>query len=135
MDLLNTVINSLGDLGSTFLCPPTWQSFKIYGIYYVYICIGSLIIPSTTVKGHTSPKRGPQLQYSINGFRLTCLSIIIMLVCGGVFPELDKLKFFQLSALVDQFWSLWSTVNIFAILVSILLYVKGIIGKSIMGEV
>ena len=132
MDYLNSTLDGLKD---SFLCPPTWSSFKLYGIKYAYICIGSLIIPATIVKGHTNPKRGPQLEYSINGFRLTCLSIIIMLTCGGVFPELEKLKIFQLSSLVDQFWSLWSTVNIVALIVSILLYIKGTIGKSVLGEV
>ena len=39
-----------------------------------------------------------------------------------------------MSTLVDQFWSLLSTVNIWALVISAFLYLKGKVGKSYMGE-
>lgn len=48
-------------LRSTFLATPTLSAFTAYIIYYLYICFGSLILPSIKVKGHPQPKRGPQL--------------------------------------------------------------------------
>ena len=39
-----------------------------------------------------------------------------------------------MSTLVDQFWSLLSTVNIWALVISAFLYLKVKIGKSYMGE-
>ena len=39
-----------------------------------------------------------------------------------------------MSDLVKEFWPLWSTVNIFAFLVSVFLYLKGKLGISFLGE-
>lgn len=116
-----------------FLCGPTWTAVTIYSIYYTYICIASLILPAKIVNGHPNPKRGPQLKYSINGFKLTVLTILIMLIFGGIVPQLENLKLFRLSILADEFWPLLATVNITALIVSTLLYIKGSIGKSILG--
>lgn len=96
--------------------------------------MASLVLPAKVVNGHPNPKRGPQLQYSINGFKLTCLTIILMLVFGGVVPQFDKLTVFRMSILADEFWPLLTTVNIVALIVSTLLYIKGKIGKSFLGE-
>lgn len=71
-----------------FLACPTSTSVTLYLAYYTYICIASLVLPAKIVNGHPNPKRGPQLKYSINGFKLTCLTIILMLVFGGVVPQL-----------------------------------------------
>lgn len=117
-----------------FLAAPTTTSVTLYLIYYAYICIASLVLPAKIVKGHPNPKRGPQLKYSINGFKLTCLTIILMLVFGGIVPQLEKVTLFRLSVLADQFWPLLTTVNLVALLVSALLYTKGTLGKSFMGE-
>ncbi len=86
------------------------------------------------MKGHPQPKRGPQLNYTINGFRLTVLTIVIILLFGGVFPHLESLKLFAISNLAKEFWPLWSTVNIAALIVSTALYLKGKLGISILGE-
>ena len=86
-------------LGSTFLASPTASSFKAYLTYYAYICIASILIPSKSVKGHSHPKRGPQLTYSINGFRLTILTVVLVLLFGGVFPRFDHLTIFEVSSL------------------------------------
>lgn len=117
-----------------FLTLPTLTSLTIYSSYYLYICIASLVLPAKIVNGHPNPKRGPQLKYSINGFKLTCLTIIIMVIFGGVVPQLNKFTVLRLSVLVDEFWPLLSTVNIFALVVSTLLYIKGTIGKSFLGQ-
>jgi len=55
-------------------------------MFYTYICLGSILVPSKLVNGHPNPKRGPRLQYSINGFRLTCLTILIVFIFGGLVP-------------------------------------------------
>jgi len=121
-------------LSSTVFAAPNCTAFTAYLIYYAYICIASLLLPSITVKGHSQPKRGPQLTYSICGFRLTLLTIFIVLAFGGVFPQLHPIKLFSVSILAKEFWPLWSTVNIFAFVVSVLLYLKGRLGKSFIGE-
>jgi hypothetical protein len=117
-----------------FLCGPTLTSITIYAIYYSYICVASIIIPAKIVDGHPNPKRGPQLKYSINGFKLTVITIIVMLVFGGCIPYFNNIQLFRMSILADQFWPLLSTVNITAFIISILLYIKGYIGKSLLGE-
>ena len=71
-----------------FFCAPTATAWTIYSIFYAYICLGSLILPAKIVDGHPNPKRGPQLKYSINGFKLTCLTLILMAIFGGVIPQL-----------------------------------------------
>jgi hypothetical protein len=119
---------------STFLVTPTLTAFTAYIIYYLYICLGSLLLPSVKVKGHPQPKRGPQLQYDINGFRLTVLTIVIVVAFGGMLPQLNPIKLFEISLLAKEFWPLWSAVNIVAILVSIFLYLKGKFGISLLGE-
>lgn len=93
-----------------------------------------MVVPSKLVLGHPSPKRGPQLTYSINGFRLTVLTILLILIFGGIFPQLAAMRLFGVSGLVKQFWPLWSAVNLVALLVSSLLYLKGRAGRSLLGE-
>lgn len=70
-----------------FLAAPTSTSITVYLLYYFYICVASLVLPAKIVNGHPNPKRGPQLKYSINGFKLTCLTILLMLVFGGIAPQ------------------------------------------------
>jgi hypothetical protein len=103
-------------------------------MFYAYICLGSLVVPARVVLGHPSPKRGPQLKYSINGFKLTVLTIAILVLFGGLVPALHGLQLFRISRVVDEFWPLLATVNIAALLVSSLLYVKGRVGRSWFGE-
>ncbi len=86
--------SALTYLTSTFFACPTLSAFTAYTIYYIYICLASMLVPSTPVKGHPQPKRGPQLDYSINGFRLTLLTIVIVLVFGGVFDRLQPITLF-----------------------------------------
>lgn len=47
---------------------------------------------------------------------------------------MNSFKLFTVSNLAKEFWPLWSTVNIAAIIVSIFLYLKGRFGISILGE-
>jgi hypothetical protein len=89
MDILNS-------LKSTILATPTLSAVSSYLIYYAYICAGSLLIPSKPVKGHPQPKRGGQLTYSINGFRLTCLTILLILLFGGILPIFSKIQLFSI---------------------------------------
>lgn len=117
-----------------FFCSPSITSLVIYSIYYIYICVGSLLIPAKIVDGHPSPKRGPRLKYSINGFKLTCLTLILLILFGGVIPNLSQIRLFRLAILADEFWSLWSVVNICALIISTLLYIKGLQGRQILGE-
>lgn len=131
METFNKIYESLG---ATLLHPLTLNSIAIYLSYYSYICLASVLLPAKIVNGHPNPKRGPRLQYSINGFTLTCVTIAIMLLFGGLIPGLESLKLLRLGILVDEFWALWSTVNVFALIVSAFLYVKGYIGKSYVGE-
>lgn len=91
----------LSYLTSTYLSPPTAKAFSSYLIYYAYICLASILLPSKSVKGHPNPKRGPQLTYTINGFRLTILTIVLILVFGGVFPKLNQVKVFSVSSLAS----------------------------------
>lgn len=92
------------------------------------------MLPSKSVKGHPNPKRGPQLTYTINGFRLTILTIVLISLFGGVFPRFNSIQVFKVSSLASEFWPLWSSVNIVAITVSTLLYLKGKLGISVLGE-
>lgn len=116
-----------------FLCAPNTTAFAIYSIFYAYICLGSIFIPAKIVDGHQSPKRGPALKYSINGFKLTCITILFLLLCGGVFTQFNQIQLFRVAIFAEQFWPLWSVVNIFALIVSTLLYLKGTLGKSFFG--
>ena len=84
-----------------FLCSPTKISVIIYLVYYTYICVSSLVLPAKIVNGHPNPKRGPQLKYSINGFKLTCLTIILMLIFGDIIPQLKQFTLFRMSILAD----------------------------------
>jgi hypothetical protein len=84
--------------------------------------------------GHPNPKRGPQQEYWICGFRLTILTIVLVVLFGGMVPELEFIRLFSVSLLADEFWPLMSTVNIFALLFSIFLYFKSKLALSIMGE-
>jgi Delta14-sterol reductase len=126
--------SALEYLRSTFLATPTASTIASYLTYYAYICLASILVPSRKVKGHPQPKRGPQLTYTINGFRLTILTILIVVLFGGVLPALKSFQLFAVANLAKDFWPLWSTVNIVAILVSTLLYLKGKLGISILGE-
>ena len=90
----------LQGLKDTIFATPTCSAFTAYLIYYTYICMASLILPSTIVKGHPQPKRGPQLEYPICGFRLTILTFFIVVAFGGVCPSLAPIKLFEVSALV-----------------------------------
>ncbi len=78
---------------------PTLTSVAIYTVYYVYICLASIYLPAYEVKGHPSPKRGPQQTYTICGFRLTLLTLFIILVFGGMIPQLELLQIFSISLL------------------------------------
>ena len=132
--LLSYLSPTFDSLTNTIFHKPTFTSVAIYLTYYAYICLASLLLPSKIVNGHPNPKRGPRLQYSINGFRLTCLTIFLMCGFGGLFPCLERFQLFKISIVADEFWALWSTVNVFALLVSTLLYLKGYLGKSFLGE-
>jgi hypothetical protein len=83
------------------LAAPTFNSIIIYSIYYLYICLASIYLPSYKVKGHPSPKRGPQQNYTICGFRLTLLTIFIIVVFGGIIPSLNFVRVFKISLLAD----------------------------------
>lgn len=131
MEALNKIYQ---DLGQTLFHPLTFNSLTIYITYYTYICLGSILLPAKIINGHPNPKRGPRLQYSVNGFTLTCMTIVLMLLFGGVIPGFSSLKLVRLSIFVDEFWALWSTVNVFAVTASAFLYVKGFMGKSYLGE-
>jgi len=78
---------------------PTLTSISIYLIYYAYICLASIFLPSYQVKGHPNPKRGPQQTYSICGFRLTLLTIFIIVFFGGMIPQLEVIQLFSISLL------------------------------------
>ena len=119
-------------LRSTVFATPTTSAFTSYLIYYAYICIVSLLLPSIRVKGHPQPKRGPQLDYTICGFRLTILTVFLVVAFGGIFPQLQPIRLFEVSALAKEFWPLWSAVNIFALVVSTLLYLKGRLGIQVL---
>jgi hypothetical protein len=56
-----------------------------------------------------------------------------MFLFGGIFPSLKGVQLFQLSALVSNFWPLWSTVNLVAIAVAAFLYLKGKFGIKVWG--
>ncbi len=94
MDIVNS-------LKSTVFATPTLSAVSSYLIYYAYICVGSLLIPSKIVKGHPQPKRGAQLTYSINGFRLTCLTIALILLFGGIVPIFSSIRIFNIVNLAD----------------------------------
>jgi hypothetical protein len=83
------------------LAAPTFNSIFIYLVYYFYICLASIYLPAYPVKGHPNPKRGPQQNYTICGFRLTILTIAIILLVGGIFPQFAFIKIFSISLLAD----------------------------------
>lgn len=118
-------------LKETYLSSPITYTVSAYLVYYAYICLASIFLPAKSVLGHPQPKRGPQLTYTICGFSLTVLTIFIMILFGGIFPSLNRVQLFQLSALVKNFWPLWSTVNLVAIAVAAFLYIKGKFGIKV----
>ena len=73
---------------------PTLTSVGIYLAYYLYICVASIYLPAYPVKGHPNPKRGPQQNYTICGFRLTILTILIIVLFGGLIPQLSFIQLF-----------------------------------------
>lgn len=78
---------------------PTLSTFTAYLSYYAWICLASIFLPSTIVKGHPKPKRGEQLTYSINGFTLTVVTLLLVVLLGGVFPSLKQLQLFPVITL------------------------------------
>jgi len=86
-------------LSNTFFAAPTLSTIGAYLTYYIYICLASIFLPSNSVKGHPQPKRGPQLTYSINGFRLTVLTIVLVAFFGGVIPQLEVVRLFSVARL------------------------------------
>ena len=86
---------------SHIFCAPTLTSIIIYLTYYTYICLASIFIPAKIVDGHPHPKRGPRIKYSINGFRLTCLTIVTCVVFGGMIPYFNSVKLFNISIIAD----------------------------------
>lgn len=112
------LLSSLSPLLSSFLpCPgqiyniiemlsisalwPTSESLCIYSIFYTYICVMSLLLPSRRVDGHPHPKRGPRLIYRTNGFLLTCTTILLVLVFGGVIPYFHQFTLWRMAILVQ----------------------------------
>lgn len=85
---MEIVSENLNWITTHLFCAPTLTSVIIYLIYYTYICLASIILPAKIVDGHPHPKRGPRLKYSINGFKLTCLTIFICTIFGGMCPYL-----------------------------------------------
>lgn len=81
---ISRTMEILSYLRATYLATPTLAAVTSYLIYYSYICLASLLLPGKVTKGHPQPKRGQQLTYSINGFYLTVLTIILILVFGGI---------------------------------------------------
>jgi hypothetical protein len=121
-------------LKGSYLSSPTTYTVAAYLAYYAYICLASILLPAKQTLGHPQPKRGAQLSYSICGFRLTVLTILIVILFGGIFPSLKSLELFQIAGLVKNFWPLWSTVNLVAIAVAALLYIKGRFGIKVLKE-
>lgn len=113
---------------------PTSESLCIYSIFYTYICVMSLLLPSRRVDGHPHPKRGPRLIYRTNGFLLTCTTILLVLVFGGVLPYFHQFTLWRMALLVQHFWPLLSTVFLFVFIVATLLYIKGKFGIRILDE-
>jgi hypothetical protein len=59
------------------------------------------MLPAKIVKGHPNPKRGPQQEYSISGFKLTLITIFIMVIFGGILPSLASFTLFKVSIIAD----------------------------------
>ena len=113
---------------------PGWEHVGAYLGYYAYIVLAALLIPGRTVKGHPSPKRGPQLEYKIIGFRLTVFTILGFVLLGGMLRPLKAIQLFEAAYFANNFWQLFVVVNIFALLTSIFLYLKGRFNLSLLGE-
>jgi len=95
------MISFLYDFFSNIFTSPTLLSVGIYLTYYSYICIASIFLPAKIVKGHPNPKRGPQQEYSISGFKLTLITIALIVLFGGIIPNLAFLTIFKISILAD----------------------------------
>ena len=112
---------------------PEWSHVLAYLCYYLYIVVAALAIPGPTVSGHPTPKRGPQLQYKIIGFRLTIVTIVGSILFGGMISVLKPIQLFNAAYFANNFWPLFVVVNIFALLTSIFLYIKGKYNLSLKG--
>lgn len=119
--MLESFLPTIGDVGA-------------YLAYYSYIVLAAFIIRGPTVKGHPNPKRGPQLTYKIIGFRLTVVTIVGLLLFGGYFPFLKSIQLIDAAYFANNYWKLLVVVNIFALIVSTLLYLKGRFKISVLGE-
>jgi hypothetical protein len=95
------MISFIFEFVNKILTSPTIYSLVIYLIYYTYICLASILLPAKVVKGHPNPKRGPQQEYSISGFKLTLITITIITLFGGVLPCLSFFTLFKISIIAD----------------------------------
>jgi hypothetical protein len=62
---------------------------------------------------------GTQLAYKCNGLRIMIATIVICYIASG------PLKLFSPSIIYDHFWPLFTTVNIYAMTMTIYLYFRG----------
>lgn len=135
-DLLSHNVDRLSENNQKFNMSgwvPDIGNVGAFLLYYAYIVVASLLLPGETVKGHPNPKRGPQLTYKIIGFKLTCLTIFGFILFSGMIPQLAWLRLFDPAYFAKHFWPLFVIVNIFCVIVSLFLYIKGRYGISILG--
>lgn len=86
-------------------------------IYFAYMLVLSIFFPPFKVKGFPDPK-GKVLDYRLNGLQIyifTCLLYFANRYFMG----------FTLRPLITHFWSFFEAANIFAFIVSILLFITG----------
>jgi delta14-sterol reductase len=115
MDIKNDVNFWLG-----FRAAIQLPSIQVVGWCIAYLVLIAILgrLPGKMVHG-TKLSNGTALSYKINGF----LILIVLLIAGWV--STVQLKLFSATVLYDNFGPICMTANIFALLLSVFLYIKG----------
>ncbi|KAM9986313.1 hypothetical protein ACTFIY_010734 [Dictyostelium cf. discoideum] len=100
---------------------PTYESVLIFSSFLIFLGVGSHIVPGKYVKGqpliYDQTKR---LTYKINGLNL------FFCLIGFFFFGSYYMKWFEPTLVYDHFGPIFTTVNIFATLLTITLFITGI---------
>ncbi|KAM7262992.1 hypothetical protein ACFE04_000675 [Oxalis oulophora] len=96
---------------------PSWNSFGILGVYFIYLAIAGSILPGKLVPGAVL-QDGSRLHYRCNGL----LSLFLLVGLLGIGNKLDLVL---LTAVADAGLELLSATFVFSFVVTLVLYATG----------
>ena len=89
----------------------------VYGAFFFGLLVLALVLPGKIVPGFPQPD-GQRKSYKVNGMALW-VATHMFIVAGVVLADLS------LSPLIENFWSYFVVVNIWSVLWTVVLYVRG----------